>query len=180
MNMNFLNQLGQGMGRGAGMLGDGLSELGSTMKAGYNGAQGFDLFGLGAGLRQGMADSGLSPTTINSLMTGGKWGLGLGALGALMGGPQAGLQGLGAGLLGGGLGSYIGQNKKKKSADDPYADLLNGGLFDFGDTESDPRNAQLMQGLQAAQALRPQFQSMPQYQPIQFQPAQIPTLGMRR
>jgi hypothetical protein len=81
-------------------------------------------------------------------------------------------------LLGGGLGSYIQQNKKKKQTDDPYADLFSGSLFD---TEDDPRNAQLMQGLQAAQALRPQFQSMqPVYQSIPFQALQVPTLGARR
>jgi hypothetical protein len=81
-------------------------------------------------------------------------------------------------LIYSGLGSYIQQNKKKKPADDPYADLFSGSLFD---AEDDPRNAQLMQGLQAAQALRPQFQSMqPVYQSMPFQQLQLPTLGQRR
>jgi hypothetical protein len=173
MNMNFLNQLGQSLGRGAGMLGEGLSSAYNAMPSAPQG--GFDLFGLGSGLRQGMADAGMGQNSINNLMSAGKWGLGMGLAGALMGGGQGALQGLGAGLLGGGLGSYIGQNKKKEQTD-PYADLFSGSLFDA----EDDRNAQLMQGLQLSQALRPQFQSMPQYQSIPFQQLQMPTLGARR
>jgi hypothetical protein len=151
------------LGNGIGVLGNGLSYLGDTMGAGYDKASGFDGFGLGSGLRSGMADAGLSSNTIDNFMSAGKWGAGLGLAGAFMGGGQGAMQGLGMGLLGGGLGSYL-QHKDSGSTgknDNPYI----GGLI--SSWNDDPRNQQVRAAMQ--QAITPRFNSIP-YQPISMLP----------
>lgn len=147
MNFDFLNSFGNTLGQGIGHVGNGLSYMGDTMSAGYDRASGFDAFGLGSGLRSGMADSGLSQNAIDNLMTAGKWGAGLGLAGALMDGGQGGMQGLGMGLLGGGLGSYLQQQNGQK-------DEKKGNIFDSG----------LLSSLN--QDVTPQFQSLPAPSPI--------------
>lgn len=164
---NFLSSMGSTIGNGIGQMGNGLSYIGDTMSNAYDRASGFDGFGLGSGLRSGMTDAGLSANTIDNFMSAGKWGLGMGALGALAGGGQGAMQGLGMGLLGGGLGSYLhqqnsgGTDKKGNVYESGLLSALNGG---------DPRNAQIQQQLSAMQqSITPRFNSMP-YQPMQMQP----------
>jgi hypothetical protein len=163
MNFDLLNSFGNTLGQGIGHVGNGLSYMGDTMSAGYDRASGFDAFGLGSGLRSGMADSGLSQNAIDNLMTAGKWGAGLGLAGAFMDGGQGAMQGLGMGLLGGGLGSYLQQHNKGGTGknDNPYI----GGLLNSWN--DDPRNQQVQAAMQ--QAITPRFNAMP-YQPMPMMP----------
>jgi hypothetical protein len=151
------------LGNGIGVLGNGLSYLGDTMGAGYDKASGFDGFGLGSGLRSGMADAGLSSNTIDNFMSAGKWGAGLGLAGAFMGGGQGAMQGLGMGLLGGGLGSYL--QHKDNDGTDKKGSVIEPGLLSA--LNSDDLNAQVQQAMQ--QAITPRFNAMP-FQPMQMMP----------
>lgn len=146
MNFDLLNSFGNTLGQGIGQVGNGLSYMDDAISAGYDRASGFDAFGLGSGLRSGMADSGLSQNAIDNLMTAGKWGAGLGLAGAFMDGGQGAMQGLGMGLLGGGLGSYLQQHN---NGTDEKGNIFNSGLL-----------SSLNQGIS------PQFQSLPVPRPI--------------
>lgn len=160
---NFLSSTGNYLGRGVGAVGNGIGYIGDTMGNAYNSASGFDMFGLGSGLRSGMQDAGLSANTIDNIMSAGKWGAGLGLAGAFMDGGQGAMQGLGMGLLGGGLGSYL-QHKDNGSTgknDNPYI----GGLLNSWN--DDPRNQQVQAAMQ--QAITPHFDAMP-FQPMPYRP----------
>ncbi|MGJ0491073.1 hypothetical protein [Methylobacter sp.] len=163
---NGLNSAGQAIGNGIGQMGNGLSYIGDTMSSGYDRASGFDGFGLGSGLRSGMADAGLSSNTIDNLMSAGKWGAGLGLAGAFMGGGSGFMQGAGMGLLGGGLGSYL---QQQNETPDKKGNIFESGLLGALNG-NDPRNAQIQQQLSAMQqAITPRFNAMP-YQPMPMMP----------
>jgi hypothetical protein len=159
---NFLSSMGNGIGRGVGAIGNGIGYIGDTMGNAYNSTSGFDGFGLGAGLRSGMKDAGLSANTIDNLMSAGKWGAGLGLAGAFMDGGQGAMQGLGMGLLGGGLGNYLQQHN---NGTDKKGNGYIGGLLNSWN--DDPRNQQVQAAMQ--QAITPRFNSMP-YQPMPMMP----------